>query len=326
MSGQRLKLEKALSTSEFAALEAASSTEQCTVEIEHATAKIVMLEKKMKAEEKELTTIRDSLKGKTQQFSDQTAIKQKSLEPWNEKINQKQSAIAVAESELAILHEKANAGAVALEEITAKITSIEQGRNAKLEELEDCKAKKAKLEEEVGKAQAELSKLARKDADFRARLSGARQKADEARASPSRCVLAAAICRPLVFTLPGRYMGGGQRPAPGDRKHFVKTLRLSAALAALTLTASTTCAGVIDLSNALGPSGGYTTLAYYQSMLGGQPMTAAQQAYADQQDQLRQLGYQSELGGDFALGQILYHIAYGITPPPVRTGLGQRGR
>jgi hypothetical protein len=95
----------------------------------------------------------------------------------------------------------------------------------------------------------------------------------------------------------------------------VKTLRLSAALAALTLTASTTCAAVIDLSNALGPSGGYTSQAYYQNMLGGQPMTAAQQAYANQEDQLRLLGFLSELGGDIPLGQIFYHIAYGITPP-----------
>ena len=95
----------------------------------------------------------------------------------------------------------------------------------------------------------------------------------------------------------------------------MKTLRLSAALAALTLTASTTCAAVIDLSNALGPSGGYTDQAYYQGMLGGQPMTAAQQAYADQEDQLRLLGFLSELGGDIPLGQIFYHIPYGITPP-----------
>src|SRR5580704_6585132 len=39
----------------------------------------------------------------------------------------------------------------------------------------------------------------------------------------------------------------GKAPAPGDRKDFVKILRLSAALATLTLTASTTCAAVIDL-------------------------------------------------------------------------------
>jgi len=183
--GKLKKLEKALNTSEISASEAASTIKQCTEEIQRATVDIASLEKKMKAEEKELMTIRDSLKGKTQQFSDQIAIKQKSLEPWNEKINQKQSAIAVAESELAILHEKANAGAIALEETLAKISSIEQGRNAKLKEFEECKTEKTKLEEEVREAQAELSKLARKDVDFRARLSGARQKAEEARASLS---------------------------------------------------------------------------------------------------------------------------------------------
>jgi hypothetical protein len=105
----------------------------------------------------------------------------------------------------------------------------------------------------------------------------------------------------------------------------VNTLRLSAALAALTLTASTTCAAVIDLSNVLGPSGGYTSQAYYQSMLGGQPMTAAQQGYANQEDQLRLLGFLSELGGDMALGQIFYHIAYGITPPPPPSALDLAG-
>ena len=101
----------------------------------------------------------------------------------------------------------------------------------------------------------------------------------------------------------------------------MKTLRLSAALAALALTASTTWADVIDLSNALGPSGGYTSQAYYQNMLGGQPMTAAQQAYANQEGQLRLLGFLSELGGDIALGQIFYHIAYGITSPPPSSAL-----
>jgi PEP-CTERM motif len=95
----------------------------------------------------------------------------------------------------------------------------------------------------------------------------------------------------------------------------VKTLKLSATLAALILTASTACAAVVDFGNALGPSGGYTTQAYYQAMLGGQPMTAGQQAYADQEDQLRQLGFQSELGGDAALGQMFYHMAYGMAPP-----------
>jgi hypothetical protein len=96
---------------------------------------------------------------------------------------------------------------------------------------------------------------------------------------------------------------------------LVKTLRLSATLAALILTASTACAAVMDFGNALGPSGGYTSQAYYQTMLGGQPIIAGQQAYADQEDQLRQLGFRAELAGDIALGQMFYHIAYGMTPP-----------
>jgi hypothetical protein len=117
------------------------------------------------------------------------------------------------------------------------------------------------------------------------------------------------------YAIRALYGRAGKAPAPGDRKDFVKTLRLSAALAVLTLTASTTCAAVIDLSTALGPSGHYTTQAYYQGLLGGQPMTPPQQAYADLEDQLRLVGFLSELGGDMALGQIFYHIAYGITPP-----------
>jgi hypothetical protein len=87
-----------------------------------------------------------------------------------------------------------------------------------------------------------------------------------------------------------------------------------AALAALTLVGSTASAAGIDLGNALGPSGGYTNQAYYQGTLSGQPMTADEQTYADQEDQLRQMGFQAELGGDFAQGQMFYQIAYGLTP------------
>ncbi|HSU99918.1 MAG TPA: PEP-CTERM sorting domain-containing protein, partial [Roseiarcus sp.] len=74
-----------------------------------------------------------------------------------------------------------------------------------------------------------------------------------------------------------------------------------------------------------GPSGHYTTLANYQATLGGQPMTAAQQAYAHQEDKLRLLGYMSELGGDFALGQIFYHTAYGVAPPAPDLASGGNG-
>ncbi|RDL31912.1 Structural maintenance of chromosomes protein [Venustampulla echinocandica] len=185
LTSKQKKLEKSISTAETAATDAESTIETRSAEIEQSAKEIDAMEKRMKVEEKELATIRDSLKGKTQAFSDQIGTKQKSLEPWNEKINQKQSAIAVAESELAILHEKANAGAVALEETQAKLVSIEEAREAKLEELEECKTERKKLEKEAARVQAEFNQLAQKEPDIRSRLSGARQKADEARASLS---------------------------------------------------------------------------------------------------------------------------------------------
>ncbi|KAE8445585.1 hypothetical protein EG329_013218 [Mollisiaceae sp. DMI_Dod_QoI] len=183
LTGKQKKLEKTISSSEAAATDAQSTIEECSAEIEKSAEEIAAMEKRMKTEEKELVSIRENLKGKTQAFSDQIAAKQKSLEPWNEKINQKQSAIAVAESELAILHEKANAGAVALEETEAKLVSIQEGREAKLAELEECKAERVRLEKEAAKVETELNSLSKKEPELRSRLSGARQKADEARAS-----------------------------------------------------------------------------------------------------------------------------------------------
>lgn len=186
LTDKKKKLEKTISNAENSAAETDETIEQCTEEIETRSQEVADLEQLVKSEEAELARIRDSLKGKTQQFSDQIAAKQKSLEPWNEKINQKQSAIAVAESEMTILREKANAGAVALEELEAKIAAIEESREAKAEETKECQAEKASLEKEAKKIEAELQKLAQDEPKIRAQVSNARQKADEARSSLSQ--------------------------------------------------------------------------------------------------------------------------------------------
>ncbi|KAJ2899074.1 putative nuclear condensin complex subunit smc4 protein [Zalerion maritima] len=180
---KRKKLEKTISNSEKTAAETDQTVEECNEEIETRTTEIEDLETRIGKEEAELATIRDSLKGKTQKFSDQIAIKQKSLEPWKDKINEKKSAIAVAESEMAILKEKANSGAVALQELQAKVGTIEEGREAKEEELKECEAKKTELEKKNKKVGAELQELAKQEPKGRNALSNARQKADEARSS-----------------------------------------------------------------------------------------------------------------------------------------------
>lgn len=183
LAGKQKKLEKAIQSSKLAASECGNSVEKHVDDIEQKTAEITSLEKEMQHEEKELASIRDSLKGKTQGLSDQISAKQKSLEPWKEKINEKQSAVAVAQSELDILREKSNAGAVAQEEANAKVDSIKEAASAKTEELEQRHAEKGEVEKEVANLSHELQKFTHKESEYRQRLSTLRQKADEGRAS-----------------------------------------------------------------------------------------------------------------------------------------------
>ena len=185
LTNKQVKLEKALQSSRLSGSEANSLAQKHWDDIERNTKEIASLEKSMHEEEKELATIRDALKGKTQAFSDQIAAKQKLLEPWNEKINEKQSAIAVTESELEILRERASAGAVAVEEAQAKIISLEESCKMKDSETKEMKAQKLQVEKEASKIQGELTKLIKREPEIRSHLSGARQKADEARASLS---------------------------------------------------------------------------------------------------------------------------------------------
>ncbi len=179
------KMEKSLQTGRLAGSEANSLVGKHSDDIERNTKEIVKLEKEMRTEEKELASVREGLKGKTQAFSDQIAAKQKSLEPWNEKIAEKQSAIAVTQSELDILRERASAGTVALEEAQGKIQSLAESSKAKESEIKELKGQKAQVEKDAAKVQSDLTKLAQKEPEIRSQLSGARQKADEARASLS---------------------------------------------------------------------------------------------------------------------------------------------
>lgn len=180
---KRKKLEKTITNAENSSADAERTVEECGEEIENRAAEVADLEEQVASEEAELTKIRDGLKGKTQAFSDKISAKQKALEPWNEKINQKLSDIAVAESELNILREKANAGTVALTEMEAKVSAIEEGKAAKLEELKECQAEKARLEEEAKQVEAEYKDLIAQEPRIRTKVSNVRQKADEARSS-----------------------------------------------------------------------------------------------------------------------------------------------
>ncbi|KAL6709461.1 Structural maintenance of chromosomes protein 4 [Coniothyrium glycines] len=185
LGGKQKKLEKTKETSSYGRSEAQSLAKQYAVDLERYAEEITELEANMKVEEKELEAVRRSLAGKTQGLSDEIAAKQKTLEPWNAKVNEKQSAMAVAQSELEILRERENAGTRGIADVEAKMQSLAEIKATKTAELEECKLEKRRVTKEAQKTQAQLEDLSGKEPALRSKLSGARAKADEARASLS---------------------------------------------------------------------------------------------------------------------------------------------
>ncbi|KAK8148974.1 hypothetical protein G3M48_008562 [Beauveria asiatica] len=183
LDGKRKKLERTIANAEKDSVTADETIAESIKAMENSTKDVADFESQIEAEEAQLIKIREGLQSKTQKFSDQIAIKQKTLEPWLEKINEKQSAIAVAESELTILQDKANAGAVALEELETKIKTNEGTKDEKAKELKACEARMSKLAKEAEKMQSEINILTEQEPKMRAKISSTRQKADEARSS-----------------------------------------------------------------------------------------------------------------------------------------------
>nr|OQO27227.1 hypothetical protein B0A51_05322 [Rachicladosporium sp. CCFEE 5018] len=177
LANKAKKLEKTFESAKYGIQESSTQAKQAAEDIERITGEIEELEREMQAEDEKLTEIRQSLKGKTQGLSDEIAAKQKLLEPWNAKINEKQSAMAVAQSELDILHERESAGATAVAETEAKIATLQEQQAVKSAELETSKKQRKNAEKETQKLQQQPK--------LKAKLSGAREKADEARASLS---------------------------------------------------------------------------------------------------------------------------------------------
>ncbi|CAO2656293.1 Nn.00g050960.m01.CDS01 [Neocucurbitaria sp. VM-36] len=185
LASKQKKLEKTKETSSYGRSEAESLAKQYAADLERYSEEMAELEQRMKVEEKELETVRQNLAGKTQGLSNEIAVKQKSLEPWSARINEKQSAIAVAQSELDILRERENAGAKGIVDVEAKINALQESKQLKATELDECRAEKKRVEEDVQKMQVKLEDFTQKEPALRSKLSGARAKADEARASLS---------------------------------------------------------------------------------------------------------------------------------------------
>ncbi|EME40057.1 hypothetical protein DOTSEDRAFT_137292 [Dothistroma septosporum NZE10] len=185
LKNKEKKLEKTRDSSNFEVQQQTTLAKQASDDIQRLGAELEELEEQMQGEEQELAKIREALKGKTQGISDDIASKQKQLEPWSARVNEKQSSIAVAQSEVDIIRERENSGATAIADIEAKIAGLREQREVKAAEIEDCKKQRKSAEKESQVVQKQLNDVSAKEPSIKTKLSSARQKADEARSSLS---------------------------------------------------------------------------------------------------------------------------------------------
>lgn len=180
------KLEKSSTGGHAGLLEASAYLGRLEEDLTRSIEEVRHIEDQLLLEEQGLATIREGLKGKTEGISEQISQKQNQLEPWIRQINEQESAITLANSELAILHERESAGTEAVREAKERLDKHRADRVAKSTELEACKTEMRSLHHERQQLETTLQILIQSEPDRRAKLSTARQTADEARASLSK--------------------------------------------------------------------------------------------------------------------------------------------
>jgi len=175
------KLKKSIAEDEHILKEAAAVIRDGQEEIETLKVEVESKEKLIEKEETQLDQIRDSLKDKTQVFTDQIEIKQAELAPWAAQVTSKKAALDLAKSERDLLLKKATDYSSALAAARETVTRIDEETTAKKIELKQLKLEHAEYREGIESASKELKKLDNEETKFRTKLTTARQKADEAK-------------------------------------------------------------------------------------------------------------------------------------------------
>ncbi|KAI9511860.1 RecF/RecN/SMC N terminal domain-containing protein [Russula earlei] len=182
-NGKAKKLKKSLQDDKNARDNALRAVEENVARMKNEKTKADQLEEDLQNEEKVLEGIRDSLKGKTQVFHDQIEQKQKELQPWKMKVNQKQAEIDVKASERDMLVKKAEAIRQASAEAQEALEKLRSDQKAKIGEIENLKHREQSLQQELKTAQQRVQDLTVRVSQLRAQASSTRQRVEEAKAS-----------------------------------------------------------------------------------------------------------------------------------------------
>lgn len=134
------KLKKTIHDDTLARSEASTWQKSYGDDMEKLKAELVKHETNLAREEAELEKICDGLKDKTAGFSAQIDTKQAELQPWLDKLAEKQAAVDLATNQRNLLKEKAASIERGIEEATTSLQEIKADNAGKEEQLQASKA------------------------------------------------------------------------------------------------------------------------------------------------------------------------------------------
>ncbi|TIC27935.1 RecF/RecN/SMC protein [Wallemia mellicola] len=177
------KLKKTLTDDTHAFKTAQYNVTELTEEMEKARKEAEEHEAGLGTEEEKLESIIDSLKGKTQVFTDQIEHKQKELQPWQAKLSDLQTKIDVAASERDLLASKAESAQNAALEADDQLAAIKDEVERKQSAATDIQDERQRVASGMDELDDQIKSLRNDEGTARRALSQARQKADEAKSS-----------------------------------------------------------------------------------------------------------------------------------------------
>ncbi|KDR85857.1 hypothetical protein GALMADRAFT_109359 [Galerina marginata CBS 339.88] len=184
-SGRVKKLKKSVQEDTAARKTALNLIEDSGAKIKKEKTKVEEYEISLDEEEKVLEGIRDSLKDKTQGFHDKIQIKQKELQPWTAKINEKQAEIDVATSERDALAKKAEALKAQCKEADETLKALLEERETKAARQNGLKSEKAQLQKDIQTADKKAKDAQVRVNEWKGKAATTRGKVDEAKANQS---------------------------------------------------------------------------------------------------------------------------------------------
>ncbi|KAF9579344.1 hypothetical protein BGW38_004437, partial [Lunasporangiospora selenospora] len=198
LKNKEKKTSKALSTDKHLLSENQSWVRNHESDLVRHQGELEKLENNLVAAEEELENIRVSLRGKTEEFTQQIEEHQRELAPWTAKIVAKQGEVDMAQSEHDLLQEKAKNVLSNLEDAEKALNTLKSSQASKEAEAKELEDTIASSDDTIATLQQKLSGMTEKEMALKGRANAARARAEEGRASQQRTQARSAVLTNLI--------------------------------------------------------------------------------------------------------------------------------